>query len=306
MPSLPFRRVVIWGHPLHTNTFSYVYEGFARAFRRLGWDVWWLPDQPMYPPVDLEGALVITEGQVDRYLPRVRSATYVLHNCDWSTYADVRRRCLALQVHTDAQMAGWGGRATEIAPFTHHEPASDALGTLYQPWATDLLPEEINLDDTATPRERRSWWVGTIGEGQFGNVWQIEGFRRACAERGVEFVHQSAGIDREAARVLIRRSHLAPAIVGAWQLEVGYVPCRIFKNISYGQLGVTNSPAVQRLFGGALVQEVDTHALFLKAEEVVLSPSGIERTRALMAEVRDRHTYINRISRILDVVASPA
>jgi len=305
MPVSPFRRVVIWGHPLHTNTFSYVYEAFARAFRHLGWEVWWLPDQPMYPPLDLDGSLVIVEGQVDRYLPRHAGATYVLHNCNWATYADVRRRCLAIQVHTDAQMEGRIGRMTEIAPFVHHEPSADSFGMLYQPWATDLLPGEINIEDAGVPRDRKTWWVGTIGEGQFGNVWQIEGFRRACQERGVEFVHHPAGIDREAARPLIRRSYIAPAIVGKWQLEVGYIPCRIFKNISYGQLGVTNSPTVQRLFGGTLVQDVDTHALFLKAEEAARLPSGIERTRALMEEVRSKHTYVNRIAAILRCLGVP-
>jgi hypothetical protein len=35
----------------------------------------------------------------------------------------------------------------------------------------------------------------------------------------------------------IRRSRIAPAIAGRWQVEHNYLPCRMFKNISYGQLG---------------------------------------------------------------------
>lgn len=300
--TLPFRRVVIWGHPLHSHTHSYIHEGFARAFRHLGYEVWWVPDQPSYPPLDLDGALVVTEGQADRYLPKHPGATYVIHNCDGAKYAAIIRRCLTLQVYTDSQFDQWGGRWRLVEPFVYHEPSEGSLGTLYMPWAADLLPEEIHVGDAAVSRERRVWWIGTVGGGQFGNIDQLEGFRRACGERGVEFV-QRGGVDSEEHRRLVRASYLAPSIVGAWQLQVGYVPCRIFKNIAYGQLGVTNSPTVQRLFGGALVQDVDTHALFLKAEEASLLPSGIERTRALIEEVRARHTYINRVATILGLVA---
>ena len=43
---------------------------------------------------------------------------------------------------------------------------------------------------------------------------------------------------------IIANSEIAPAIVGSWQKEHEYVPCRIFKNISYGKLGMTNSEIV--------------------------------------------------------------
>ena len=47
---------------------------------------------------------------------------------------------------------------------------------------------------------------------------------------------------------LIQESILAPAIQTDWQVENGYIPCRIFKNISYGKMGVTNNPTVNKLF----------------------------------------------------------
>ena len=36
------RRVVIWGHPLHSHTHSYIHAGFARAFEYLGFEVLWV------------------------------------------------------------------------------------------------------------------------------------------------------------------------------------------------------------------------------------------------------------------------
>lgn len=298
-----FKRIIIWGHPLHMHTHSYIHEGFARAFKHLGYEVWWMPNQPMFPEVDLAGALIITEGQVDSYLPRHPEATYVLHNCDFETYKQVRHRCLGLQVCIGSFEQG-EGRAEpwkELAPFTFWRPVDGCLGELQQPWATDLMPDQFDFADAEKVRKDCCYWVGTIGGGQFGNENEINPFKAASEESGIEFIHR-AGVDSKLHKSLVQASYISPAIVGTWQLEHGYVPCRIFKNISYGHMGVTNSPTVQRLFGGTLVQNTDTHALFHEAKEVVHGHSGVERTRALMEKVRDEHTYLNRISRILELV----
>lgn len=295
-----FSRVVIWGHPLHSHTHSYIHEGFARAFRHLGCEVWWMADQPMYPAVDLTDALVLTEGQVCRYLPRDPRATYILHNCDLDSFADVLDRSVRLQVLAYSAIQPPG--ATSLAPGSFHVPGGPGYGTLFQPWGTDLLPPEIDEADASFPRDRVSRWVGSLGHGQFGNLDQVEPWQRACEERGVAFVPEAAKTDQADARALLRAAYLAPAIVGAWQLEHGYIPCRIFKNMSYGQLGVTNSPAVNEVFGGTLVQNTNTYDLFFQAEEALAAKDALDRIRAGMREVAEKHTYLNRIARLLEVM----
>lgn len=37
-----FKKVIIWGHLLDTNTFSYVNAGFYKAFSYLGYETLWL------------------------------------------------------------------------------------------------------------------------------------------------------------------------------------------------------------------------------------------------------------------------
>ena len=174
-------------------------------------------------------------------------------------------------------------------------------GVLYQPWATDLLPHEINLEWATMRREAASYWIGTIGGGEFGNERELEGFQRACGERRVPFVRRE-GISRDMHVDLIQRSCLAPAIVGTWQLAQGYVPCRIFKNISYGQLGMTNSEAVDAIFEGRLTVNRDTHQLFADGETLLRGPGGVARVRELMQTVRETHTFVNRIATILKVL----
>jgi hypothetical protein len=286
---------VIWGHKLFSHTHSYVHEGFARAFRFLGYDVHWVDDDDDVSGIDFSGALFLTEGQVDRRIPIRRDCKYVLHNCDGERYAPVRGNCVAIQVYCAAQVQG---RALDrVGPAAYY-----ADGVLYQPWATDLLPNEILLEWADLPREAAaSYWIGTIGDGRFGNVGQIDGFRQACEDRGVKFVHRGS-VSRDIHIDLIQRSCLAPAITGTWQLEEGYVPCRIFKNISYGQPGLTNSAAVNDLFDGQLVFNPDTRQLFADGEDALHRPDARAHVRELMRTVRDRHTFVNRIGAILDVL----
>ena len=169
-----------------------------------------------------------------------------------------------------------------------------------------LLPAEFDFDvelprwDSRAPGPPMAAWVGTIGGGRFGNVEELTGFRAACADAGVEFVNR-VGVGFEENRRLILESVMAPAIVGAWQLEHGYVPCRIFKNISYGRAGLTNSPSVRDVF------ETDVECRPRHAWGLLRSRKGAARRApepsvAQMREVQARHTYVQRIERILELV----
>jgi hypothetical protein len=162
-----------------------------------------------------------------------------------------------------------------------------------------LLPHQIDQikERLSSERDKAVYWIGTIGDGRFGNVHQLAGFKKAAEERGIGFEHKSSVSHEENIR-LTQKSHIAPAIVGEWQLEKGYIPCRIFKTISYGQMGVTNSKAVSELFEGRIVYNPNSYELFHDAEKKIASMSQNELF-ALMDFVRDHHTYINRIQELL-------
>jgi len=288
------KTVIVWGHKLFSHTHSYVHEGFVRAFRFLGYEVHWVDNDDDVSGLDLKGALFLTEGQVDGRLPIRRDCKYVLHNCDLARYGPVLGSCLQIQVY--CQTTARSRMFDRVGPASYY---SD--GVLYQPWATDLLPHEICLDWAGRAREPASHWIGTIGDGRFGNVHELEGFQQACQEHRVAFVHR-ASVSRETHIALIQRSCLAPAITGTWQLAEGYVPCRIFKNISYGQLGLTNSAAVNDMFDGRLVVNPDTRQLFVDGEEALHAPGAVARVRDLMRTVRDTHTFVDRIAAILKVL----
>ncbi|MCI5051720.1 MAG: hypothetical protein MRY21_01120 [Simkaniaceae bacterium] len=286
-----FDQVVIWGHKLHSHTHSYIHEAFFRAFNHMGYKTLWLDDEDDQSLYNFKNSLFITEGQVDKKIPLRQDCVYVLHNCDDPKYKGING--CKLQVYTDDVLSR--KTAKKIAPCIYYDLENK---TLYMPWATDQLPNEIDtIKKSIKGIERSNYvaWVGTICDGEHGNIGQLEPFfkkskREVAKKRGIEIAEH---ID------FIRNAYMAPTIVGKWQKEKGYIPCRIFKNISYGQMGITNSKRVAELFGDRIVYEESESKLFTAAEKRMKSLKE-EELFALMDFVRDNHTYVQRIETILD------
>ena len=288
------RKVIIWGHPLHSHTHSYIHYAFHKAFSFLGYETIWTDD----PTIDFPaGSLVITEGQVDRQMPIIKGCRYLLHNCDIERYENVGIDFKVLQVYSHDCL---DRDVEKLAPFEYYQPAAK---TLYQPWGTDLLPPEIDdmsLIDAKSMLDYTCNWVGSVMPGEHGNIDQVQGFAIAASENNVELrVHRN--VDHSTGIKLVRSSYLAPAINGAWQVKNGYIPCRIFKNVSYGHLGMTNSLAVHDLFEGMTTYNSDCRQLFYDGVRDFAKKTVAERL-AVQQFVRDNHTYVNRIQNILRVM----
>ena len=289
------KKIVIWGHTLHSHTHSYIHYAYQKAFQNMGYDVLWLDDKPgqELPP----GSFVITEGQVDRHLPINKNCSYLLHNCDVSKYDEKDVDYKILQVYSHDVLSRPVEKLAECEYYQHDSR------TLYQPWATDLLPHEIDtmtLIDTDVTLSTQCHWVGSVMPGEHGNINEIQRFADAAHENGIQFV-VSTGVDHNKGRELVRASYLAPAIQGAWQVKNGYIPCRIFKNISYGHMGATNSEAVYKLLEEKITYTPDCRQLFFNASNDFSSTSYKDR-RDVMKLIKDKHTYINRIQNIMRIM----
>ncbi|MDR3550952.1 MAG: hypothetical protein P4L31_06070 [Candidatus Babeliales bacterium] len=294
---LPFKKVIIWGHKLHSHTHSYIHFSFHKTFKHLGYDTLWLDKNDDTSCIDFSNSLFITEGQVDQNIPLREDCRYILHNCNPAKYKKLfdQNLCIILQVYSHDCLKR---KETKIDDCMH---INIEQKTIYMPWATDLLPDEIDEMKKQLPSQKRQkavYWIGTVGGGVHGNQDQLDPFAKACRENHVKFQHithaeQAENID------LICKSYMAPAIQGKWQCDNGYVPCRIFKNISYGQMGITNSKTIYDLFKGKIVYNEDTHQLFYDAKKR-LKNMDINEMYDLMDFVKTKHTYINRIESLLD------
>lgn len=294
--ALPITKVVLWGHKLHSHTHSYIHYAFHKAFTHLGYSTYWFDDADDVSNFDFSGSLFITEGQVDYRIPIRPDCFYILHNCYSSKYSALYDlgHCITLQVYTHKCKNKCVSQAEDWIYYDFTEQC------IYMPWATDLLPheiEEMKKKIAVTETGKTCFFVGTMGDGIFGNIHQIAPFQRACRENGIEF-QQMGCVSVQKNRELVQQSYIAPAIQGEWQCREGYIPCRIFKNMSYGQLGVTNCQAVYDVFKDRVVFNPDTYQLFYDAQ-VRLQNFTLDERYEAMDFIKNNHTYLNRSKHLL-------
>lgn len=300
--SLSFDKVIIWGHKLHSHTHSYVHEAFYKTFRHLGYDTYWFDDVDDVSEFNFENALFITEGQADKNIPIIESAYYILHHCDHTSgrYLNLfnKNHIIALEVYSNDVLGR--SNVTQIEPCIYYDLVSKVV---YMPWATDLLPFEIDEIKKQMPHKKLPivYWVGTVGGGYWGNINQVSPFALACRHNEIDFLVR-VNVDSEDHIGLIQQSYMAPTIVGEGQEKIGYIPCRIFKNISYGQMGITNSKSVYELFEKKIVYNPDTYQLFFDAQKH-METFTLHELFELMDFVKEKHTYINRIERLLEFLS---
>jgi hypothetical protein len=325
--TLPIKKVIIWGHKLHSHTHSYIHWGFYRAFKHLGYDTYWFDNNDDVSNFDFSNSLFITEWQVDQKIPLRDDCFYILHYFT-KKYRHLFKqgRCILMQIYTHECLTNsptkiddctyakikdlssnhsWSNEhlpneILNIYPEEKYSPPYE-ISTIYMPWATDLLPHEIeaNKQSLCTIKKNEVVYIGTIGSGIYGNIEQIKPLSRAASENNIPFNHvENCSCSMETNIELVKNAYMAPAIQMAFQVERGYIPCRIFKNISYGAFGITNSETVYKLFNKKIVYNPDTYQLFFDAKEK-LANLDINELYELMDFVKEKHTYINRIQLLL-------
>jgi len=290
-------KVVLWGHKTTENTFYYIHQAYVKAFKHLGAQAYWFDDNDNVNDSFHTNTLYLTEGQVDKKIPISHNCLYVIHNCYDPKYLPLiaDNKAVRMQTYTDDALK-YNTTKMDDCVLADYDGKC-----IYFPWATDLLPHEIEANKSNRVFNSESKlirWVGTVGEGSFGNLDQITPFQQACQANGIRFEHGMNVVPEEHIK-FIQNSYMAPTIVGKWQHEKGYVPCRIFKNISYGQMGITNSPRIHELFQQKVIHNNDTRLLFYNARTYMES-MPLTELHALMDVVKNKHTYINRIGAILD------
>jgi hypothetical protein len=303
-------KVVIWGHKLHSHTHSYVHYGFYRAFEAMGYPTLWLDNSDNIEGLDFHNTLFISEHQVDQKIPIELDSYYVIHHPSSERYDAVKKKGHLIDLRAYSKKSLSTLEPKKIEPYIFYDVPNRAI---VMPWATDLLPEEIEANKARSPllkkRARNEkkviYWVGTIGKGVIGNYEQITPFKQACKKHKVSFKHSDpwkTPVSPEENVELILKSYLAPIICGQQQLDNDYIPCRAFKNISYGHIGVTNSRIVYELFGKRIVYNADTAQLFVDAEKR-LKKIKPDELFELMDFVSKHHTYLNRAQHLLDFIA---
>lgn len=310
-----FEKVVIWGYkinnksnrPVYINkkrkehTHSHIHQGFYKGFKKLGYETYWIDDRDVTANIDFKKSLFITMGDTEnRKMPCRDDSFYIFHNSDIRPFFKrgvSRKKYMGLQVYTHDCIPR---KLTRLFPDDPFQLYNIEHHILHFPWATDLFPDEIeeNIKKMKNfPTKPVVNFVGMIIE-----PW--DDFSKACKKNGIKF-SRFGGFDKykvsskENMR-LVQESIMAPAIVCKFQEDKGYIPCRIFKNISYGKYGITNSDTVNKLFFNELIYDSNVSKLFDQAyhKSKNINWSILEKHMRFVAE---RHTYLNRCQALLDI-----
>ncbi len=336
MEKYNLKKVIIWGFPLHTHTHSYIHGGWFKAFKHLEYETYWFHDGN-FPSIDsgfdYGNSLFITEGYADGRIPIVSSSIYFVHICIHpEKYLGKVARLIEIRYLVDNirdcnyEYTLDKSNCIKISDSTYYEKLHDNSGLrryhenpikmeyecIYSCWATDLLPHEIDEANIDRPRDKCIYWCGSYDK---GNNPELRKFVDAAASMGVKFVFNnpwSNPLSYERVQELTMQSFMSPDIrcsgdpnkialgeTGTCHKQIGYIPCRVLKAISYGLLGITNSRHVWELLDKKVIYNDDESQLF---HDAIKEVGNVKLIREQMKIVKEKHTYVNRIKDLLQVL----
>ena len=161
---------------------------------------------------------------MSRSWPLHKDCFYVVHNALGTPYMSAFEGLRTLHYGLYVSTNTFDSSVIEVAPEMFLDAKRPAL--VYR-WGTDLLPPEIEANKPTTAFNRGSKVINFVGT-VYPNT--LNDFARACVARGLEFRRYGDGISIAQNVQLTKESYIAPAIQQTCHVDIGYVPCRLFKN----------------------------------------------------------------------------
>lgn len=295
-------KFIIWGHKLHESTHGYIHSSYKRALEFLGYETLWLDHRDDISSIDFSDAVFIVEHSRSHGMPYLKNCKYVQisFNNEFEENGIPSENVIRFRHHCDI-----------VDPETFELIDVEKIGELsywdnkkrilYQAWATNLLPSEIDHENPIKfdKNSKQLHYVAMLCEKELW--WWAEQFAAEIDNNyGVEFKLYTQSISDQENMKLIRESFLCPDFRNDWHLRAGYIPCRIFKNISYGRVCGTNSPLIKREFGDYVVFGGTPKTLYENLLEAEIN-NKINMNEAMLY-IKQNHTYINRIQNILKLL----
>lgn len=304
---LNFNKIVIWGYKIRSlnsyiHTHAWIHQGFYWGFQKLGYDTFWFDDTDN-PDIDFQNTLFITMGDKENIkMPCRDDCYYVFHNSNAPLFFKKGvspSKFMVIQVYTHDCKTRNLTRVFENDPFQLYNLTGRIL---YFPWATDIFPDDIKQNITKIKSFQTKTVINFVG--MIIEPW--DKFARAARKKRIAFTKiggfDKKKVSREDNIRLIQESFFAPALQCKFQVEKGYIPCRIFKNISYGKFGITNSSTVNEYFNNELIYDSNVERLFNTTYNIVVNNQiNFDLLEKHMKWIAENHTYINRCQTILDI-----
>jgi hypothetical protein len=298
-------KVILWGLKNGNDSFKHIYFGLQDNFLHGGLEVIWVTDHPSSVAAIESGDLIIATDRQYSHLQLKSGAKYFTLNLDKSQGVGKQlweyENSYYMQEFTGDAFGSLDSQGS-ICLFAQN------IRTLFLPWGTPIFRENFDPFNIKRQENQTEYFVGSIWdnpEGQ-GNKTRLREYSQILKEHGVSFKRIGGnrwgrkGVSELASRDYVRGSRLGAAIVGNWQAQNSYYPCRLFKAVSSGMPPISNLDATH-IFGDSLLFHSDTKVLTnLSLSEKPLD--ALARLNAASEIVREHYTYSAMISRILRVI----
>lgn len=289
-----YNKVVIYGHKLHSHTHSYIHEAFYNAFCNKGFETIWIDETDDLEKYDFSKSIFLTEGQVINKMPIRDDCKYLLH------YVDKQKtQQLGIKQENILNFRFFENSATcheKINDFTFYDSKKREL---WMPWAATLFPSQIDRcsEKLFNEKEKNVNFIGSIWS---VNEQYINEFRQSCIKNNKNFVWRRLVSNKEYYYHTVK-SYATVDFRGKVHLDIGYLPCRIFKALSFGVIPGTNSKYVKEAFGEHVYYNPNLGEILEGTADFWKSKNKNE-IRDAMNFIKNKHTYLNRIEDMLGVL----
>jgi len=300
------KKIVIWGCSPHTHTHSYIHYGFAKAFSFLDYDVIWYEDSKEYENEDLSESIVISAYGYCNHMPIDKTSKYFIHNIEDGFHSQNKiehDNVYNLLVYHEKY--NWNDDVKNIDEYSWYHPETKTAVIM---WGTDLLPGEIDSQEQVLFDDTKNTvnYIGSLSEEYIQKITSVVdfngkqfvnygGYSGICGSKNNGFMDDNENI------TLTEKSYLNFDLRPLQHLDNGYIPCRIFKTLSYGCWIGTNSIKINKFFGGRITANEDLNNLYIETEEASKNATK-EVLKDNQEFIKENHTYINRVQSLLSIL----
>jgi hypothetical protein len=158
-------KIIIWGHKNTGHTHSHIHSSYFKAFKYLGYETYWFDDNDNVSGFNFNNCIFFTEDQAQHNIPLNKTSKYILHHTKLDKYIDTGLNYINLANYLKWCDDGISAYHKENSVIKINDCCfwDDKTKTIYQPWATDLTPNEIVLNNALkyNPNENNIYYVGT-------------------------------------------------------------------------------------------------------------------------------------------------
>jgi hypothetical protein len=263
--SKKFNKIVIWGLKNRWHTHRFIFQAYYENLQKCNIPVVWVEDEKksqsiiekndlIFSASGMHGKMVPEKLSLDDYNLPIRDDVYYCLHAENDYFLE------KISLDKSIQLKFYNNEAEKYEKLYEAVHFDRTTKTLYQPWGTNLLPHEF--DKPIFCMTRFVFWIGSIWKGKRneGNVTEIEKLAYILKSKKL-WLQQIRFVPNFINKFFVRHSRIAPAIGGAIQVETNYLPCRMFKNISYGQLGFSNIKKFDSIFKGCNIYDENTEKM---------------------------------------------